>query len=254
MQPGTYPPPPPASMGKVKPSGWWFALAGLIPVAGVVVAVVIFVVGLTAFVDRIEDFHRVEVPGSETITLREGSYSVYQEFGGAADEGSGTYGTASVAITGPTGEDVDLDSYDSRVTYTGSDEEGIAMASFRADTSGEYTVTAEGPESMTIAIGPGLGRGIVATIVGAFVVGGLSVLAGIVIAVVVGIRRSQNRSRMRGPMPPPGPPGGWGQPAYGPYAPGPYGSGPYAPAPGYGQGPASPPADRGHGGYGASSG
>ena len=30
MQPGMYPSPPPASTGKVKPSGWWFALAGLI--------------------------------------------------------------------------------------------------------------------------------------------------------------------------------------------------------------------------------
>lgn len=246
MQPGMYPPPPPASTGKVKPSGWWFALAGLIPVAGIVVAVVIFVVGLAAYVDRIDDFQRVEVPGSEAITLREGSYSVYQEFGGAAD--GGAFGTgALVEISGPSGEEVDLDPYDTSVTYTTSGEEGIAMSSFRADTSGEYTVSTEGPGYVTVAIGPGLGRGLVTTILGAFAVGGLSVLAGIVIAVVVGIRRSRNRSAMRGPLPPPGPPGAWGQPAY---PPGPYGSGPYAPAPGYGQGPASPPADRGYGGYG----
>ena len=228
-------------MGKVKPSGWWFALAGLIPVAGIIVAVIIFAMGMVAYVDRIEDFERVEVPGSETITLREGDYSVYQEYAGAADDGSGTYGAASVSISGPSGEEVDLDPYDSRVTYSASDDEGIAMSSFRADTSGEYTVSTEGPTSMTIAIGPGLGRGIVSTVVGALAVAGLSVLAGVVIAVVVGIRRSQNRSRMRGPMPPPGPPGGWGQPAYGgSYAEGPYGSGPYAPAPGYGQRPGPP--------------
>jgi hypothetical protein len=246
MQPGMYPPPPSASMGKVKPSGWWFALAGLIPVAGIIVAIVIFAVGMAAFLERIDDLQRVEVPGAETITLREGNYSVYQEYDGAAGDGSGTYGSASVSISGPSGEEVDLDPYDSRVTYSGSDDEGIAMSSFRADTSGEYTVSTDGPESVTIAIGPGLGRGIVSTVVGAFAVAGLSVLAGLVIAVVVGVRRSQNRNRMRGPMPPPGPPGGWGQPAYGgpyaqgPYAQGGYGSGPYAPAPGYGQRPGPP--------------
>jgi hypothetical protein len=242
MQPGTYAPPPPPVVPseQVTPSKWWFLTAGLIAVAGIVLAVIWFVVGLMRFFDTIEDFQRVDVPGTSEIDIDDpGGYSVYHEYSGASgDDGFGRFvSDPSITITDPSGNDVPLDPYSSSVTYSGSGHEGVAVSTFDADEAGTYTVETQGDSGSEVAIGPGIGSGLVATIVGGFAIGGAGVLAGGIMAIVVGVRRSQNRRSLMGPVPPPGPPGGWGAyPSYGP----PPGYGGYPPAP---SGP-------GYGGYG----
>ena len=40
----------------VRPSGWWFAVAGLAAVIGIVAGVTVIVRGATRFADRVEGF------------------------------------------------------------------------------------------------------------------------------------------------------------------------------------------------------
>lgn len=256
MQPGTYAPPPPPAVPseQVRPSKWWFVAAGLIAVVGIVLAVVWFVVGMMRFFDTIDEFQRVEVPGTSDVVLDDpGGYSVYHEYRGASgDDGFGRFAPEpSVTITDPSGDEVPLEPYTSEVSYDGSGHEGVALSTFDAEEAGTYTVEAEGDAGTEVAIGPGIGSGLVATIVGGFVIGGAGVLVGGIMAIVVGVRRSQNRRSLMGPTPPPGPPGGWGgaYPGYGPQ-PG-YGGYPPAPAtPGYGSYGGSPQATPSGPGYG----
>jgi hypothetical protein len=241
MQPGSFagPPPAPAPPDRVGPSLWWFALAGAIPLAGIIVAIAIVVVGINAYTDRVDGFERLPVPGTSEVTFdATGGYSVYHEHE-SLDSIYSRVEDPTVTITDPAGNDVDLDDYDTTVTYNEGDQDGEGLWTFEVDEPGTYVVTTDGDPESTVAIGRGIGSGIVATVVGSITVGSLSVIAGIAIAIIVGVRRSQNRNRLRGPLPPPGPPG-WG--SYGP-PPGPYGA--PAPGPAYPGGYAYPP-----GGYG----
>jgi hypothetical protein len=244
MQPAAYPPPPVISREPLKPSGWWYGVAAGIAVVSIAIAIAVLVSTISGLVDRVDDFQRVTLPGSETVTLEEtGGYSVYHEYSGAADS-SGFASFVSVDITRPDGSTVVLDRYDANVTYSWGDHEGIAVYSFTADQPGDYTVSAEG-ERGVVAIGRGIGSGLFGGILGALAIGaGGSLLAGI-IAIVVGVKRGRDRrSRMTyGPYGP-GPPGsGWaradwpgdGQPAPGYPPPGQYPPGSHAPPPPPGQ-------------------
>jgi hypothetical protein len=211
MQPAAYPPAPVISSEPLKPSGWWYGVAAGIAVAGIVIAIVVFVQTITGLIDRVDDFQRVTLPGSGTVTLEEGDYSIYHEFDGASSTEFGS--TVPITLLAPDGTPVDLDRYDANVTYSWGDHEGVAAYSFTAEEAGTYTVSAE-TQSGVVAVGRGIGSGLVGGIVGAFLLGiGGSVIGG-VIAIVVGIKRGRDRrSRMTyGPQFGPGPPGsGWAQ-------------------------------------------
>jgi hypothetical protein len=242
MQPGSFAPPPPVlPSDDYGPSKWWFLVAGLVAVGGIALAILIFVVGLMNFFDRIEGFQRVDVPGTAQVVLGTGGYSVYHEYTGASsDIGIGFVGMPAVTITSPSGDAVDLRPYTTNVTYSGSGYEGEGILTFDADEAGTYVVEASGEPGSEVAIGRGIGAGMVGTVVGAFVAGGVGILAGLIVAIVVGVRRSQNRRSRMGPFGPPGPPGGGWGPQYPSYAP----PGQYGPPGRYGPGYGVP------GGYG----
>jgi hypothetical protein len=236
---------------RVGPAKSWFVVAGLIAVVGVTAAVVVFVVGITGYVDRIEDFARADLPATLEVEVTDtGGYSIYHEFDGAYDGASRFLSDPDVSVTDPAGEAVDLDRYSGSITYEASGHEGEGLYTFDAEVPGTYEVTASGDAGSGIAVGRGLGRGLVAAIVGSLAIGFVAVAAGAVIAIVVGVQRSRNRRALRpapgfgGWGPPPGPvaAGGYGSPDYGP-GPAAYGSGPAGPAtPGtYGQPPPPPP-------------
>lgn len=252
MQPGPYgaasppaatPTPPPS--GRLTPSGWWYVVAAAFGIGGVVLAIVLGVGFAEDYADRIDDFERVQVPGSETVVLDAGDYTIYQEFFGA-DDSVRFPPDVTVNVTGPDGEAVDIDDYNGSFSYAGSGREGIALSTFEAEERGEYSVSTEGDTLSTIAIGEGIGMqlfvGIAAALATAF--GGIVVCA--VIAIVVAVKRSGAKTRrqlamvQQGWRPPPGAPGwpgapggpGYGQPPYGPG----YGQPPYGyqqPPPGY---------------------
>jgi hypothetical protein len=212
----------------IKPSAGWYGLGAALAVGGIILAIVIIVRTAIGFTDRIDDFQRIDVPGSDTVTLDTGGYSIYHEYFGADDGGSGDYlnPEVSVSVTAPDGSDVDLESYDSSVTYYSGEHEGVAIYSFEADEAGEYQVSIDGSLG-EIAVGRGLGSGIVGGVIAAIASGAIGVLGGLVVILIVAIGRSRERRRRRieftrsqsqwpgppGQHQPAGPYGGWqGQP------------------------------------------
>lgn len=203
MQPAFSPPPPPppvVSERMVRPSKWWFGAAGLVAVAGIVVAIVIAVLGVLDYAERVENFDRADVPATLQVDItRPGGYSIYHEYSGAFDDV--TYvREPTITVMDPSGDAVDLDRYDAVVTYAASGFEGEGLFTFEAEETGTYQVTAEGGTGSGVAVGRGLGRGLSPYIGGSVVVGLLGVVAGAVMAIVVGVKRSQSRRALR-PVP-----------------------------------------------------
>ncbi|HEX6423793.1 MAG TPA: hypothetical protein VFZ79_09955 [Acidimicrobiales bacterium] len=236
----------------MRPAKGWFAVAGLVATAGVVGAVAATVVAVDAYGDRIESFERRGLPATLHVEITEtGGYSIYQEYTGAND---GFFRPGlEVTVTDPSGGPVTLERYDSSVTYQGRGHEGRGEFTFDAAETGVYTVTATGSTGSTVAVGRGIGPGLIVGVGAALLLGFGGVVGGAVIAIVVGVRRSRSRRALlpmfEGWGPPP--PGGWGPPAppSGGWAPRPPGA-PLPPPPGAPPPPppgAPPPPSRGWG-------
>lgn len=253
MQPGPYapsaPPGPPGGIDHlVRPAKSWFVVAVLIAVVGLAIAAVMFVRGIIDHTERIENFDRAGLPAELDVEITEtGGYSIYHEYDGADDYGWSPDPT--VTVTDPSGHEVDLELYDGSITYSASGYEGEGLFTFRAYETGTFHVSASGEAGDGIAVGRGLGSGLVGAIAGSIAIGLLAVIGGTVMAIVVGVKRSSSRRAL---TPPPvyagwgaPPPPGWGPGSPGGYGPGPvpgpYGAGPgaYGAGPGaYGTGPA----------------
>ncbi|HEY8545248.1 MAG TPA: hypothetical protein VIL36_09375 [Acidimicrobiales bacterium] len=240
MQPGPYgaPPPPAASpygtpptapsLPALKPSGWWYAIAAALAITGIVVAIVIGVNFAESYTDRIDEFQRVGVPGTDTVVLEAGDYTIYQEYPGANDDLS-IPPSVTVNVTGPDGDAVELDDYSGDFTYAGSGREGVALSTFEAEETGEYTVSTEGDRFSTIAVGEGIGFELFVGIALALVIAFGGIVIAVIISIVVAVKRSGARTRRQlalvqqgGWQPPPGaggwpgaPAPSWSQPPYG---------------------------------------
>lgn len=180
---------PPSS--EIRPSTAWYWIAAGVGLVCLLVGIVLIVRTAITFVDKIDDFQRVDVPGTATIQLDEGSYTVYAEDGFF---GEFAVSCSDIEIRDPRERTVELRPYSSRVTYDSSGHEGVARCSFRADAAGIYRVSAS-RASGTIAIGPGLGAGLVGGAVGGIllmVAGGLFALVTII---VTAVRRGNARRR-----------------------------------------------------------
>jgi hypothetical protein len=218
MQPGPFVPPPVVSSQQVRPPLWWFGVAGGLAVFGIIAAIALWVLGVARMTDRVDDFARIDVPGTATVGIDEaGGYSIYHEYFGAGDDFFSS--RPSVTVTDPSGDEVVLRPYGTDVSYDFGGHEGVGIYTFEAEQPGDYEVTADGESTSVVAVGRGIGRGIVSAVVGGFVVGGIGVVGGGIIAIVTGVRRSRSRRMIaaqwrQAPGPPgwPGAPGGWGAP------------------------------------------
>ena len=214
------PPPPAVGAGEVRPPVWWFVVAGGLALAGIAGAVALWVTGVMRLTDRVDDFSRIGVPGSGEVTIDDpGGYSIYHEYAGAYSDRYES--PPGVTVTDPAGNDVDLRPYTSSVTYDFGGHEGEGIYTFDVEQTGTYHVETTGNSTSTVAVGRGIGRGLVSSIVGGFVIGAIGVIGGIVLAIVTGVRRGRSRRMINaarwgqmGPLGPPGPgaPGGWGAP------------------------------------------
>ncbi|HVF13344.1 MAG TPA: hypothetical protein VM942_02025 [Acidimicrobiales bacterium] len=212
--------------------GYWVG-AALIAV-GIIGAVIWGVTGILSFQKTVQDFQRVDANGEGEITLdKAGGYVIYYE-GPNADEGVVPDGAA--LLTGPSGEEVPLEDYDTDLTYNDGDHAGSAVLTFDIDTPGTYLLESESDGNGELAVGRTVGDTLVTTIVGALALGGLGFVAGVVTLIVTAVRRRNARARQAPSYPPPGGPG------YGPPPPAPGGEG-YGPPPPSGP-PPPPPSGR----------
>ena len=164
---------------EIRPKGSWYAIVIAIGVAIAILGVVVIVRSAIGFADKIDDFRRVEVPGTATIALEAGSYTVYAEGIGGAD----------VTIRQPNERIVELRRYSSEITYDVGSHHGRGAFSFRAPVAGRYFVSTTGQPGAIVAIGPGLGSGLVAGILGGIGLIVAGIAFAIVGSIVVAVRR-----------------------------------------------------------------
>jgi hypothetical protein len=175
---------------------------------------------VAGYADRIDRFDRVEVPGTIEVELDgTGGYSIYHEYAGAYDD-EHPFGdqqdpldqillpTPTVAVTNPSGDEVDLETYDTKVSYDTSSHEGIGLYTFHVDDPGTYVVETSGetaPGGSEIAVGRGVSTGVITGVITGLLVGFVGVVAGVVIMIVLAVRRGRNRRSQSRPGPQPYP-------------------------------------------------
>ena len=223
--PPTFPAEPPARIRR-QPStiGYW--IAAFVAVVGLTAAFVWGAVGTSNALDQIDTFDRVAVPGQMTVSVTDpGTLIVYYE-GPAVQaryaDPSANYRTATrwnpatdatiegryaattptwqqlrLQVTGPDGRLVPVSTYRSTTRYDlTAGQLGRAVARFEAATAGHYRVSATRATETgaTLAVGGNFARDIAVTALGASVLGLVTVLAAVLVAVIT----YQARSRATG--------------------------------------------------------
>jgi hypothetical protein len=186
--------------------GYW--VGGALVAVGVGVAALLVVTGVVGFVNRIDDFQRVPLGRQGTVVFEgTGGYTLYYEQRFSSE---GRIPDFDVALVPEDGEDpVPMSEYGSDVTYDVGGHHGRALYSFRISDPGRYVLRVGSPDGREraatgegVAVGRGLGRGLVFRIVTALLVGFLGLAGGAVLIIVTAVKRHAARTRRR---PPPGP-------------------------------------------------
>ncbi|MEA2901156.1 MAG: hypothetical protein QOH36_1043 [Actinomycetota bacterium] len=202
--------------------GYWLG-AAIIVVAGVG-AIVWFGLGFTRFSDRIDGFQRVPTNSQGEVTFDDtGGFVIYFE-GPGASEGEIPTGQAQLTPVGG-GDPVALDDYKSDFTYDLNGHEGVAVLTFDIDQPGPYLLESESEGEGELAVGRSVAGTLVTSVVGGLALGGLGLVAGVVVLIVTAVRRRGARPKNAPWIPPP--PGSQPQPP----PPPPYGSPPPPPPP-----------------------
>jgi hypothetical protein len=177
---------------KRQPSTGWYWVAGIVALAGVIAGIVL---GLTTFLSYQDDLREMarDAGGEVRVTLTTDQDAVvFLEGPGVADNKDLR---PTVAVTGPEGDDLTVESYDAELLYDvpgRQGETGRAIATFDVTASGVHTVSADTPDDTTIAVGAGLNFATLTQFVAALALPALAVLLAIGMAVSVAImRRSQ---------------------------------------------------------------
>ena len=180
-------------------AGYWIG-GGLIAFS-VVGAILWGVLGFMKIVDTVDDFQRVPIPATRTVSLADGKSIIYVE-GPRADD---VTPPVRVSITDPqTERNLPIASYGGSLTYT-FDTTGSAVATVTTPRAGRYVVRTQGElaDAYEVAIGESVAGKIVAAILGAFLVGGMLALSGTGLIVATSIRRSRRRkAEQQGPPSP----------------------------------------------------
>jgi hypothetical protein len=221
--PPTRPPIPPLQARK-RPSTSRYWVAAIVAVLGLTAALVWGAVGTSNTLDRINGFDRLAVPGAITVSVTDpGTMVVYHESAAEVaryaeptanariattrwDPGTRTTVTVRYAgdaptwqqlglqVTGPGGRIVPVASYRSSARYDlEPGRAGRAMATFEARSAGLYRVSAAGAieAGATLAVGEDIARSVVLTRLGATVLGLVTVLVAVPLAVVTYQARSR---------------------------------------------------------------
>jgi hypothetical protein len=195
-------------------AGYW--AAAIVAVLGLTMAFVWGAVGTITALDRVDSFDRTPVPGAMTVTVTDpGTLVVYYEgpaevaryadptasghpatrWNPATDAGTEvryaattpTWQQLGLQMTGPDGTAVPVSTYRSGARYDVIPGQlGRAVAKFEATTEGQYQVAATRATEAdaTLAVGDEFARAIATATVGAAILGLVTLLAAVLLAVL----------------------------------------------------------------------
>jgi hypothetical protein len=219
-------PPIPSLQARKRPStvGYW--VAAVVAVLGLTAALVWGAVGFSNTLGRVDGFDRLAVPGATTVSVTDpGTLVVYHESAAEVaryadpaangrpatqwDPGTRTIVTVrypsdtptwqqlGLSVTGPGGAAVPVATYRSGARYdVEPGRAGRAVATFQATTPGPYRMSAARAieAGATLAVGDDIARSLVLTRLGAVILGLVTVLVAVPLAVVTYQARSRTRS------------------------------------------------------------
>ena len=217
-------PPIPSRHARTRPStaGYW--VAAIVAALGLTAAFLWGAIGLHTTRDRVDGFGRLAVPGATTVSVTDpATMVIYHESAAEVaryaeptanariaatqwDPGTRTIVTVpyvgdaptwqrlGLVVTGPGGAAVPVATYRSSARYDlQPGRAGRAVATFPATTAGPYRVSAAGASEAgaTLAVGDDIAGGLVLTRLGAVILGLMTVL----VAVPLAVATYQARSR-----------------------------------------------------------
>jgi hypothetical protein len=175
------------------PSFVWYGVAAVIAVATVIVGVAVIVGGIVRYDQRIDDFQRVDVPGSGKLTFTDvGGYTAYFE---TPYDCTSTCAPELAIDIEPVDSSavVRVGDYDGSFTYDDGDRHGEAVATLHIPEPGRYRIdVADVSESGVrgrLAVGRSVGRLIVEGVLGGTAIMALGVLLAGGLVLLVGVRR-----------------------------------------------------------------
>jgi hypothetical protein len=216
-------PPIPSLQARRRPStaGYW--VAAVVAVLGLMAAFLWGAIGIHTTGDRVDGFDRLAVPGATTVAVTDpGTMVVYHESAAEVaryaeptatgrpatrwDPGTRTIITVpdtgdaptwqqlGLSVTGPGGATVPVAAYRSSARYDlEPGRAGRAVATFQTRTAGPYRVSAAraSEAGATLAVGEDIARSMVLTRLGAVVLGLVTVVVAVPLAVVTYQARSR---------------------------------------------------------------
>jgi hypothetical protein len=210
-----------------RPSSTGYWVAAVVAVLGLTAAFLWGALGFSNIQDRVDGLDRTAVPGQVTVSVTDpGSLVVYHESaaevaGYAEPTANGriaatrwdpatrtvvtvryaddtpTWQQLGLQVTGPGGAAVPVATYRSSARYDlEPGRAGRAVATFQATTVGPYRVSAARATEAgaTLAVGQDIARSVVLTRLGAVILGLVTVLVAVPLAVVTYQARSRTRS------------------------------------------------------------
>lgn len=192
------------SQQTVHPSRRWYGVAVAVFLIGSLLAGVLawrFVSGLVNLTDSLT---QVVAPGSADLALTEtGDYTIFYEYQSVVDgriylTGEAVPGLDVSLISKESASQVQLSPPGASTSYSVGDRSGISVLGFSIDQPGVYELSASYPAGQTgpevvLAVGPGIGRDILASLgsllgAGALFCGSL-ILAVVIVAITLVKRR-----------------------------------------------------------------
>jgi hypothetical protein len=219
-----FPPIPPLQARK-RPSTARYRVATVIAVLGLMAAFLWVAVGINNTHDRVDSFDRLAVPGATTVTVTDPGTMVVSHESAAEvaryaeptanariatrwDPGTRTtvrypsdaptWQQLGLQVTGPGGAAVPVATYRSSARYDlEPGRAGRAVATFEATTAGPYRVSAARAieAGATLAVGDDIASGVLLTRLGAVILGLVTMLVAVPLAVVTYLARSRTVGR-----------------------------------------------------------